>query len=203
MKEESKRTRIFRRNKKAILIEIAGGRCAICGYNKCQSALEFHHIDKDQKEFNISSPHNFSLEKCLKELKKCILVCSNCHREIHAGLLDNINLWDLQYYNEYLAKEELDKLKSKEYFCNLCGKKIKYKAKYCIDCRKKYIWNSPTTERPSKEKLKYLIRNKTFTEIGKMYNLSDNAIRKWCDKYNLPRTKKEIKSYSDEEWKKI
>ena len=53
---------------------------------------------------------------------------------------------------------------------------------------------------PSREELKFLIRNKTFVEIGKMYNVSDNSVKKWCDKYNLPRLKKEIKSYSDEEW---
>ena len=42
-----------------------------------------------------------------------------------------------------------------------------------------------------------------FTEIGDKYNVSDNAVRKWCDKMNLPRTKKDIENYTDVQWEKI
>lgn len=59
------------------------------------------------------------------------------------------------------------------------------------------------TKCPSREELKKLIRTKPILQIGKIFNVSDNAIRKWCDKYNLPRKKREINSYSDEEWDKI
>lgn len=52
----------------------------------------------------------------------------------------------------------------------------------------------------TREELKKKIRTQSFLSIGKEFNISDNAIRKWCDKFNLPRTKKEIKSYSDKEW---
>lgn len=55
----------------------------------------------------------------------------------------------------------------------------------------------------SREELKKLIRTTPFTTIGKQYGVTDNAVRKWCDKYNLPRKVKEIKSYSDEEWELI
>ena len=51
--------------------------------------------------------------------------------------------------------------------------------------------------------LKDMIRTKPFTSIAKDFGVSDNAIRKWCDKYNLPRTKKEINKYTDEEWNNI
>ena len=51
--------------------------------------------------------------------------------------------------------------------------------------------------------LKELIRTTPFTQIGKMYNVSDNTIRKWCDKYNLPRKATEIKAYQDAEWESI
>jgi len=51
--------------------------------------------------------------------------------------------------------------------------------------------------------LKDMIRIKPFTSIAKDFGVSDNAIRKWCDKYNLPRTKKEINKYTDEEWNNI
>ena len=52
----------------------------------------------------------------------------------------------------------------------------------------------------TREELKKKIRTQSFLSIGKEFGISDNAIRKWCDKFNLPRTKKEIKSYSDKEW---
>lgn len=55
----------------------------------------------------------------------------------------------------------------------------------------------------TREELKNLIRTTPFTRIGEQYNVSDNAVRKWCDKYNLPRKVSEIKQYSDEEWEKI
>ena len=55
----------------------------------------------------------------------------------------------------------------------------------------------------SREELKNLIRTLPFTQIGIKYQVSDNTIRKWCDKYNLPRRKSDIQQYSDVEWSKI
>lgn len=68
------------------LIKEKGGQCELCGYNKCSATLEFHHIDPKEKEFNIAlycSSNNINIEKAREELKKCRLVCANCHREIH------------------------------------------------------------------------------------------------------------------------
>lgn len=76
-----------RRHKiKEKLVEYKGGKCQICGYNKCLDALEFHHTDKETKEFNISSPNFKSFKKLLSESDKCILLCSNCHKEIHSKI---------------------------------------------------------------------------------------------------------------------
>lgn len=61
------------------------------------------------------------------------------------------------------------------------------------------IWKCPFT----REELKQNIRSISFSEIGRDCGVSDNAVRKWCDKYNLPRHKREIKKFSDEEWKLI
>lgn len=70
---------------KKLSIEYKGGECQICGYNKCIDALEFHHINPEEKEFGISAKgYTRSWEKVRDELDKCILVCSNCHREIHS-----------------------------------------------------------------------------------------------------------------------
>lgn len=76
-----------RRHKtRQVLIDYKGGRCEICGYNKCSNALEFHHLDSSKKEFGISAKgYTRSLETNIKEINKCILVCANCHREIHSN----------------------------------------------------------------------------------------------------------------------
>ena len=66
-------------------IEYKGGKCEICGYDKCKEALEFHHLDPSQKDFGIGSDGcTRSWEKVKEELDKCICVCANCHREIHS-----------------------------------------------------------------------------------------------------------------------
>ena len=67
-------------------VEYKGGSCTRCGYNKYYGALEFHHLDPSEKDFNIGNCKSTSFEKVKKELDKCILVCSNCHREIHHEL---------------------------------------------------------------------------------------------------------------------
>jgi hypothetical protein len=72
------------RAKKEELIILLGGRCKSCGYNKCFSALEFHHI-KNKKDHLAKIIKNLSKEKALKEIKNCTLLCANCHRELHAG----------------------------------------------------------------------------------------------------------------------
>lgn len=66
-----------------------GGRCQCCNYDRCLSALEFHHTDPNEKDFGISAKgYTRSWETVKKELDKCVLVCSNCHREIHEGLIE-------------------------------------------------------------------------------------------------------------------
>ena len=74
-----------RKKVKQILVEYKGGKCEICGYNKCIAALEFHHKDHKEKDFNLSKNGiTFGIKRAKKEVDKCMLVCSNCHREVHS-----------------------------------------------------------------------------------------------------------------------
>ena len=73
-------------------------------------------------------------------------------------------------------------------------------AERCVNCS--YLFQR-RAERPSKEELKQMIRTKPFTQIAQQFKVSDNAVRKWCDSYGLPRKKTEINSYSDEEWDNV
>lgn len=80
---------VDRKRKKLKLqaIEYKGGACQKCEYSKCISALEFHHTNPNEKEFGIGSRGNTrSWDKMKLELDKCILVCANCHRELHHEL---------------------------------------------------------------------------------------------------------------------
>ena len=74
------------KNTKIKLVMACGGKCNICGYDRCMSAMEFHHLDRDKKEFQISRK-SFSFDRKLEEAKKCLLVCCRCHREIEAGMV--------------------------------------------------------------------------------------------------------------------
>lgn len=74
------------KDKKTYAIKLKGGKCICCGYNKCITALEFHHLDPSKKDSSIRFTCS-SKERIKKELSFCILVCANCHREIHAGII--------------------------------------------------------------------------------------------------------------------
>jgi transposase-like protein len=75
-----------RRKVKRILVDEAGGACMLCGYDRCVAALEFHHLDRDQKAFGLAQLGiTRSIDEVRKEAQKCLLVCSNCHAEIEAG----------------------------------------------------------------------------------------------------------------------
>ncbi|MBI3006577.1 MAG: hypothetical protein HYY49_14370 [Ignavibacteriales bacterium] len=68
-------------------IEYKGNTCTICGYDRCVDALEFHHLENGKKDFGISAKgYTRGWKRVKSELDKCVLVCANCHRELHAGI---------------------------------------------------------------------------------------------------------------------
>jgi len=71
-------------------IEYKGGKCENCGYNKFQGALEFHHRDPTEKDFQLSKARSWTFNERVKnELDKCQILCSNCHKELHNELDKN------------------------------------------------------------------------------------------------------------------
>lgn len=76
-----------RRQIKRKLVEEAGGKCLICGYDRCQQVLQFHHLDPTTKEFHLGQNGvTRSLARSRAEARKCILLCANCHGEVEAGI---------------------------------------------------------------------------------------------------------------------
>ena len=76
-----------RKKVKQMAIEYKGGKCEICGYDRCLDVFEFHHKDFSKKDFGISEKgYTRSWKRVMEELDKCLMVCANCHRELHAKL---------------------------------------------------------------------------------------------------------------------
>lgn len=161
------------RKKKAV--ELMGGACSRCGYCRNYSALEFHHMDPNEKDFDFNVGRRRSWDKMVEELKKCVLLCSNCHREEHhpETILDG----DTSKANVILNLGP--QITGR---CPTCDTEV-FGTKYCshacsCDSRRR-------AKRPSREELAQLIETTPFVQIGKKYKVSDNAIRKWAEHYGL------------------
>lgn len=136
--------------------------------------------------------------------KELIMILDHINGYNHDNRLENLR-WVCPNCNYQLDTTNGKNINHKEHFINVCcdcGKQISRRSTRCIECEVK---NRVTTEVKgiSRQELKDLIRSTPFTTIGQKYNVSDNAVRKWCDKYGLPRKSSEIKAYTDEEWTKI
>lgn len=156
-------------------------KCAICGIENWQGkplVFTLDHIDGDS--------HN-------NELSNLRWICPNCDRQLPTYAVGKARL------------EAKLNSKEKKYFCVDCGQEIGKYGERCSSCAAK---NSATRKvakenLPTREELKILIRSKSFVEIGRMFSVTDNAVRKWCKNYNLPYKKNEIKNYTDKDWEEI
>lgn len=91
-----------------------------------------------------------------------------------------------------------------KHLCIDCGKEVYRTSNRCEECEKKHRKEQAKKNKPlTREELKDLIRTTPFTRIGEHFGITDNGIRKWCKVFNLPTKKKDIISYSDEEWELI
>lgn len=89
MSKQSEKVKLWRQRSKERIVAAMGGKCSLCGYCKCLSALALHHLDPSQKEISFgkirANPRNW--EKVVQELRKCVLLCHNCHSEVHANII--------------------------------------------------------------------------------------------------------------------
>lgn len=175
-----------RRNNKMELIAYKGGKCEGCGYCKpFPSAYHFHHEDPNKKDFTVSRFMSRNLERLKQEVDKCKILCSNCHAEHH----DRITEESLEKTIATIA--ELSQL---ELQCRAERKKAQAKKNICKYCQKSF--NPGHTEqlfcsvgcrglakrranRPTSQELLEMHKTKSWTQIGKEYGVSDNAVRKW------------------------
>jgi len=210
MDKSNERKYFWRKTIKHRIVESFDSKCACCGQSFEDCCYDVHHINPEEKSFEVSQGNYNGAKSWLKirdELKKCVLVCANCHRLIHANLIDsplksNFNEdyyeWDLTNYKQVdqnLIPIDTDNTT----ICPQCGGEKSLNAHVCAKCAS---LNQRQFE-VSREELKQLIRNVPFEHIGKQFNVSGNAIKKRCIQLGLPSLKKDIKKYTDEEWELI
>ena len=136
-------------------------KCSICGldpfWNGKELTLTLDHINGDNRD---------------DRLENLRWVCPNCDRQLDTFCSKNLS--------------NIDRInKKKQYYCADCGKEISDGSTYCIECygkrQRQNIW-------PSQEELKKILfeNQGNFSKVGRIFKVSDNTIRKWCKKYNMP-----------------
>lgn len=194
-------------------VNALGGQCCNCGvvFNNV-GMYDIHHINFE-KDFSISNVQTNGAKTWLKirdELKKCCLLCPNCHRGYHFGEIE-ISFKDNYFNEDYyeweatsfsqlkigndLSLTPLDNHEEK-YRCASCGGPKSYSGEICRNCLSKKQWKC---EHPSKEEMIVLLKSCPLSQIAKMYGVSDNSIRKWLQNYNLPYRLHDIKEFCKEE----
>lgn len=186
-----------RKTLKKDLVEYKGGKCEKCGYNKCVAAMDFHHKDPKEKDFGLSSNGNTqSWKKLTEEADKCLLLCANCHRELHAELNGYIDIrTDIRKQTYKTIKKESAPSRQKQpkqyNKCKTCNKNT-YNKHYCCDKCSKLA--NRKADRPGKEELIEILRKNNWTKTAKMFGVTDNAVRKWAKTYGINTNRKELKT---------
>ncbi len=178
----------WRRRAKRELIRYKGGKCFQCGYNKdCPSAYDFHHRDPKQKDFAIGGKTK-KLEKLKEEADKCDLLCRNCHAEIHEREYAPDREKAAKQFQKRIEeseqrKQELIRRSNERCICGDIFSPKDIKQKFCSGkCAK---MSMRRVNRPNKNNLAKMIDKMSWCAIGRKYNVSDNAVRKWARAYGL------------------
>lgn len=162
--------------RKVRAIEEKGGKCEKCGYSANYAALEFHHTNESEKEFPLDMRHfsNRTWERLCKEMRKCSLLCANCHREHHYPNLKKKEADELINSICKPSKSPVDNL------CDSCGAVVSYKAASCRPCslkkREKIDW-------PKTEVLIEMVKKSGLASVARHLGVSDSAIRKRIKRY--------------------
>ena len=166
----------WRQNVKKRMVQALGGKCIICGYDHCMEAMDFHHIDPSEKDFGLGSTRaNIkSWDSIVSEIKKCVLLCARCHREVHAGIIavpEIIPTFD-PIWEDY---RNIGKLDLEPSYCPVCNTKKRPEAKHCsLRCagitNRKVNWDDYD--------INEMIKTMSKADIGRMLGVSDVAVHK-------------------------
>lgn len=160
-------------------LDAFGGECGICGYRKCTQALEFHHVSPSEKDFSIGSSNIANWSKIVVELRKCVMVCTNCHRELHYGYA---KIEDVRFkFDESYANWVYDE--THVTYCKKCGNANPFPTyKYCSPkCRESLGYKVDWTNID----LPNLLSSNSYEAIGRMFNVTGAAVKKRAKKLAL------------------
>lgn len=183
MSKQSEAVKTWRRRCKERIIFSMGGACCICNYNRCPASLALHHLDPSKKDISFSTiranPKNWQI--IVQELRKCVLVCHNCHSEIHAGFAQvppNAPMFDESLADYKFLEKKIEILTP----CPQCGNLKKDTLKYCSSlCRSQSQFKVDWTKVNLVEELK----NKSVVKLASELGCSDSAIHKRMKKIGL------------------
>jgi len=177
-----------------------GGACLHCGYDRYIGALELHHLDSDEKEFTISSMRVSNWNLIKEEIKKCMLLCAICHREVHAGIIDISDLnqefsfddydpiksQNVLDWNSIDLESEMMRHKSYSKISKELGVSVETVKKRCLEqgVASKRIGRGKSIDL-SKFKLEELIKKYSQKQIADMYGVTPTTIHRYMKKFNI------------------
>jgi hypothetical protein len=183
MSVKSEHVKKWREVTKSAIVESMGGKCFVCGYNKCNDALELHHKNPSEKEFSMGKimANPKAWFKIVEELKKCILLCSNHHREVHKGIISVP--CDINYFDESFSDFRKVRMMHENNPCPICGK---MKSDGNITCSKECAAKRARTIKWESVNVVGLnASGMTNTDIGDLLGVSGAAVFKRLKKLGV------------------
>lgn len=190
---EISKVQVWRNRIKECLIQALGGKCCRCGYNRCKRALHCHHLGDKINSVSSMLKNPKKIPEIVAEAKKCILLCSNCHSELHDDIW-SINSIILPKFDDSINFYVLAP-KTPKFACKICNKPS-FNKKYCSrKCMgKNFAKSSPNnvknTRWPKPEVIIDLLETESYVNVGKKYNVTDNAVRQYLRRNNIVPPKK-------------
>lgn len=175
MSKNSENVSRWRANTKRKLISAFGDKCCLCGYNKCDKVLEFHHLDPSIKDFGWGEINGNikSWSKIITEIKKCVCLCSNCHKEVHAGVSTVPDT--APRFDELLIPSHLFRSSAVYDSCPICGK-LKYQT--FKTCSRKCSYNNTKriVDWSTNDVVELLMKYKTYAAVGELLGVTGAAV---------------------------
>ena len=166
----------------------------------CQSTLRRYYLQGNYTSYECSICN----QQPIWQNKELTLILDHINGDNTDDRLENLR-WVCPNCNQQLETTSGgNKRRYAKKYCPDCGVEIHHLSERCKACHLKMRKNQSGATIPiTRNELKNLIRTMPFTKIGIQFNVTDNAVRKWCDNYNLPRRVSEIKTYSDADWELV
>lgn len=170
----------WRKKTKALVVEAMGNKCCKCGYDKHIEALTFHHLDPDEKDNTIA---NFlrnprRLDKIVDELKKCVMLCSNCHIELHAGHWNIADITLIEIDESIIDSGRRSKRITGQ--CPVCHGDVSGTITCSRSCAAKL---ARTIEWPDISIVLDMVSQSNYSAVARVLGVSSMAVKKYIKKH--------------------